>query len=106
MISGMTERVLGAFADMVDLDDPATRSLRDVVLAHLGPNAGNYDVPAAVTALRKTINQRLPDELEVDEDDQVVADGWTEDEPRGLLDDALYAADLDAILERYRTTTA
>lgn len=102
MISAVTERVLGDLADMLDLGNSETRCLRDVALAHLGPTVADYDVPAVVTALRDAINRRLPDELTVDEDDQVVADGWIDGEPRELLDDAFFVADLAVIVEQHR----
>ncbi|MFD9734639.1 hypothetical protein [Umezawaea sp. NPDC059074] len=92
----MAERDLGTLSDLVDLDGATT--LREAVVERLGPAAARHDIHAITRAYRDAINDRLPDDLVVDEDDRVILETWIEDNPRELLDDALFAADLDAII--------
>lgn len=56
-----------------------------------------------MTPLREATNQRLPDDFDADKNDHVVSGGWTDDNPRELLDDSIYAATPDAIVDRHRT---
>lgn len=98
----MTDRTLGALADFQDMDGEA-RTLADLVLEHLGPMAGDHDVEAISRDYLDAVNSRLSDTgLSVDDNGDVLADGFVDDDPRELLDDALFRANLQAISERHR----
>ncbi|SES28627.1 hypothetical protein SAMN05216188_13064 [Lentzea xinjiangensis] len=98
----MTDRILGALADFHDMDGQA-RNLADLVLEHLGPTAVDHDVEAISRDYLDAVNTRLSDTgLSVDENGDVLADGFVDDDPRELIDDALFRADLQSICERHR----
>ncbi|MFD9701217.1 hypothetical protein [Lentzea sp. NPDC059081] len=98
----MADRILGALADFHDMDGEAS-TLADLVLEYLGPTAGDHDVEAISRDYLDVVNARLRETgLSVDENGDVLADGFVDDDPRELVDDALFRANLQAISERHR----
>ncbi len=99
---GVTDRTLGALADFYDMDGKA-RTIEDLVLEHLGPRARDHDVEAITRAYVDAVNARLSGTgLSIDENSDVLADGFVDDDPRELIDDALFKADLQTTCEQHR----
>ncbi|XVS67854.1 hypothetical protein ACQPYE_17960 [Actinosynnema sp. CA-299493] len=96
-------RSLGSLADFVDLD--GRTSLRELVVDQL---AADYDLSAVTAAYRAAVNARLAvtvnsdAEMLIDEDDEVTVDGSVHGGLRELLDDALFAVDLQVLAELHR----
>ncbi|MDX8036917.1 hypothetical protein SK803_42545 [Lentzea sp. BCCO 10_0856] len=97
----MTDRLLGELPNFFDMGE--ARTLGELVLAHLGPTAGAYDVAAVERDYLVTVNKRLEDTgLSVDENGDVHADGFVDDDIRELLDDAFFRADLTRIAAAHK----
>ncbi|WP_447002481.1 hypothetical protein ACRAKI_22475 [Saccharothrix isguenensis] len=103
-------RSLGSLAAFADLDGRA--SLRELVIDQLAAHAADYNLGAVTTAYRASINARLAvtvnsdAELLINEDDEVVIDGWVDGDLRELVDDALFAVDLRILAESHRRPRA
>ncbi len=101
---------MGSLADFVDLDGRA--SLRGLVVDQLAAHAADYDLGAVTAAYRAAVNARLAvtvnsdAERQIDEDDEVVVDGRVDGDLRELLDDALFAVDLQELAEHHRRPVA
>lgn len=101
---------LGKLADFADLD--GRTSLRELVVDQLAPHAEDYDLGAVTAACRAAANARLAvtvnsdAELLIDESDEVVVDGLVDGDLRELLDDALFAVDLQELAEHHRRSRA
>jgi hypothetical protein len=68
-----------------------------------GPTVDDYEVGAITQDYREAVNARLSDTgMSLDENSDVVADAFIDDNPRELLNDAMFNAKLPSIIERHR----
>lgn len=97
----MNGRLLGELAARHDLGE--ARTLREVVLAHLGPNTGDHDVTTIEEAYLAALNTVLDPVGLYIEDDHVYADGWVDvEDVNAEVDDAFYRVDLTKLATRCR----
>lgn len=98
----MTSELLGHLSGLHDMGGAAT--LRDLVLSHLGPNPGDYDVPGVEAAYRDAVNAHLDRVgLFVDAEGRVYAEGKVDDDIHETLGDGFHRVDLTRLAELHRT---
>ncbi|MEU3650053.1 hypothetical protein AB0E59_42275 [Lentzea sp. NPDC034063] len=89
-------------ADLYDMDGEGG-TLEDLVREHLGPAVDDYDVEAVTADYREAVNARRSDTgMSLDENSDVIADGFIDDNPRELLDDAVFNTKLSSIIDLHR----
>jgi hypothetical protein len=95
-------RPLGALAARHDLGEAT--ALKEAVLAHLGPAAGDHDVEAIQREYLAELNRLLDPVGLYIEDDEVFADGWVDvEDVNAEIDDAFFRVDLAAIAAKHRS---
>ncbi|ACU38214.1 hypothetical protein [Actinosynnema mirum] len=98
----MTSELLGDLSGLHDMGGAAT--LRDLVLRHLGPDTGDYDVPGIEAAYRDAVNEHLDRVgLFIDEAGRVYAEGKVDDDIHETLGDGFHRVDLTRLAELHRT---
>jgi hypothetical protein len=92
----ITEWLLGELQDMYDMGGAST--VGELMRRHLGPTVHAYDVDAVEREYLAAVNQRLDRTgLYVDENSDIHADGFVDDDDRELLDVAFFRTDLTCI---------